>query len=69
MKKIITGLSASIWIAVLAASAFAPIGCKEPDHADHAAQARQYTCSMHPDVVMEKPGDCPKCGMRLAEKR
>lgn len=25
----------------------------------------KYTCSMHPEVVMSKPGKCPKCGMKL----
>jgi hypothetical protein len=24
-----------------------------------------YTCRMHPDVVTDHPGKCPKCGMRL----
>jgi len=24
-----------------------------------------YTCPMHPEVVEEEPGDCPKCGMAL----
>ena len=33
-----------------------------------ASQTHQYTCSMHPDVVQDKPGDCPKCGMKLVEK-
>ena len=28
----------------------------------------QYTCTMHPDVVMDKPGKCPKCGMTLVKK-
>src|SRR5436309_3676622 len=29
-------------------------------------QAKQkYTCPMHPEVVMDHPGNCPKCGMKL----
>jgi FtsP/CotA-like multicopper oxidase with cupredoxin domain len=24
-----------------------------------------YTCPMHPEVVSEEPGNCPKCGMKL----
>jgi ssDNA-binding Zn-finger/Zn-ribbon topoisomerase 1 len=29
----------------------------------------QYTCTMHPEVVSDKPGKCPKCGMTLVEKK
>ncbi|MAS43354.1 MAG: copper-translocating P-type ATPase [Rhodobacteraceae bacterium] len=25
----------------------------------------QYTCPMHPEIVQDHPGDCPKCGMAL----
>ena len=28
----------------------------------------QYTCPMHPEVISEKPGKCPKCGMTLEKK-
>lgn len=31
--------------------------------------AMQYTCPMHPEVVQTTPGNCPKCGMKLVEKR
>ncbi len=27
-----------------------------------------YTCSMHPEVKMDEPGKCPKCGMVLEKK-
>src|SRR5205814_1530688 len=26
---------------------------------------QKYTCPMHPEVVMDGPGKCPKCGMTL----
>jgi len=28
----------------------------------------QYTCSVHPEVLSDKPGKCPKCGMTLVKK-
>ena len=30
-----------------------------------AVQTLKYTCPMHPDVVRDAPGSCPKCGMKL----
>lgn len=32
-------------------------------------KAKQYVCSMHPQVLRDEPGDCPICGMMLIEKR
>jgi len=26
---------------------------------------QKYTCPMHPEIVMDVPGECPKCGMPL----
>jgi hypothetical protein len=31
--------------------------------------AMKYTCPEHHDVVMNKPGKCPKCGMALVVKK
>jgi Cu+-exporting ATPase len=28
----------------------------------------KYTCPMHPEVIQDHPGDCPKCGMALESK-
>ncbi len=28
----------------------------------------EYTCPMHPEVISDKPGRCPKCGMDLVKK-
>ena len=31
--------------------------------------AVKFTCSMHPEVVSDTPGTCPKCGMKLVMKK
>ncbi len=28
-------------------------------------EGTKYTCPMHPEIVRDHPGDCPKCGMAL----
>ncbi len=43
-------------------------GCKKSEHDSAAPHAHQYTCTMHPEVVQDAPGKCPKCGMALVEK-
>lgn len=44
-------------------------GAKAQDHASHAdtADGETYTCPMHPEVVSDTPGKCPKCGMTLVK--
>ena len=34
-----------------------------------STKQQQYTCTMHPEVVTNKPGKCPKCGMTLVPKK
>jgi Cu+-exporting ATPase len=37
----------------------APVATAQP------VAGAQYTCPMHPEIVSDKPGDCPLCGMAL----
>ena len=59
MKKILI-----IAIALLIASPalFAQAKAGKKDTTQHTTY---YTCPTHPDVVKEKAGKCPKCGMEL----
>lgn len=44
---------------------FAQVSNPDTTRAFHSVQ---YTCSMHPEVLTDSPGKCPKCGMQLVEK-
>lgn len=57
---------------------FCSAGCKAKFEADPSAyldgnkstpkpmpKGTLYTCPMHPEVISDHPGDCPKCGMAL----
>lgn len=35
------------------------------DHSKHTTE--KYICPMHPEIRQDKPGSCPKCGMRLVK--
>ncbi|EZH75612.1 RND transporter [Aquimarina atlantica] len=40
----------------------------QPSHNNHQEEAtadQMWTCSMHPQIMQEEPGDCPICGMDL----
>ncbi|WP_018622800.1 efflux RND transporter periplasmic adaptor subunit [Spirosoma luteum] len=44
-----------------------PITSDRPAH-NHAGEAAEYTCPMHPQIVQDAPGSCPICGMDLVKK-
>lgn len=35
------------------------------DHGKGPEVLVDYTCPMHPEVIQDEPGSCPKCGMTL----
>ena len=67
------------FLAVTGIVALALAGCSGSNQTDSSVQPTnqapqkpgqtvRYTCPMHPDVLQDKPGDCPKCGMKLVEQ-
>jgi len=41
---------------------------KSDNHSEMEHQKEVYTCSMHPQIIRDKPGNCPICGMNLVKK-
>jgi putative DNA topoisomerase len=66
MKRVLIFLIAT----VVASAGFAQTDhgkIKDPKKA--SAGVITYICPMHSEVVSDKPGKCPKCGMNLVEKK
>lgn len=60
------GLAAGLWLLPqLPGLQGEPVADAQPHAGDGGAVPQWYTCGMHPEVVQDHPGDCPKCGMKL----
>lgn len=47
-------------------ASFAQTAASDRMTSRHEQESKQrYTCPMHPEVVRDEPGECPKCGMTL----
>jgi hypothetical protein len=69
MKKLILFFIVSVpGMSVLHTSAYAQTG-KNKISATDTVVKKVYTCPMHPEVISDRPGKCPKCGMELVEKK
>jgi len=65
----IKSILAAFTIFALAGVAGLVVGCKHMDSDERgSAHVHTYTCTMHPEVVKDAPGNCPKCGMKLVHK-
>ena len=42
---------------------------KTPENKSDTVSKYIYTCTMHPEVMTDKPGKCPNCGMTLVKKK
>lgn len=62
-----TRISTIILIALLSLTGLflIPDCGSEEDKAETAAGGQLWTCGMHPEVIVDQPGQCPKCGMNL----
>lgn len=66
MKKLIV----PVLVLTCATFSFAQSSKPKTSHSKSETAAKYvYTCTMHPEVMMEKPGQCPKCGMTLVKKK
>ena len=58
--------------AILLSAAFAFTSCtgnSSNAKTEQLAKDETYTCTMHNEVMSDKPGKCPKCEMNLVKQK
>jgi hypothetical protein len=69
MKTLLISAIASISILTACNNNQPSSGASATDTATVLKAGVIYTCPMHPEVISDKPGKCPKCKMDLVEKK
>jgi hypothetical protein len=72
-QKIMKTILKTLLFSALALGAIVACEQKKTETTDTAPSAspatvQKYTCPMHPEVIQDGPGKCPKCGMDLVPK-
>ena len=67
MNKLILLLAMAVAVATNVTTQVGAIDLNRPrmEHEQKQEKTKRYTCLMHPEVIADHPGNCPKCGMKL----
>lgn len=63
-RSLVLAMAVIVFTGVLTTGSMA--GKKKP--AKKASATYVYACPMHPEVKMSRPGNCPKCHMKLVKQ-
>ncbi len=73
-KKVIILVFALVILSLIGIYAFTSVNAIEASYTANlvsltdSTDTKTYTCPMHPEVISDKPGKCPQCGMNLELK-
>src|SRR5438876_2064269 len=65
MRKHIAAIIASALALSVTHTVIAQHSHREHEIEQEQEKMQKYTCLMHPEVITDQPGNCPKCGMKL----
>ena len=63
--KLVIAITVIVLVTLAAAVFFLKTSTYDPKSETAAKSEQLYTCGMHPQVIQNKPGNCPICGMKL----